>query len=124
MREIKFRAFTQGIMWRVIEIVYVLDGKIDLLLEDTKNQHLRDWAKNVELMEYTGIKDKHGTEIYEGDIVVTNKEELGADTVRYEAGAFRVYKGHLSSFCTDEYGLEVIGNMYEILSYWSRNEQS
>lgn len=53
MREIKFRAW---------------NGKKMLNNEDTLNL-LAYSVKNVEYMQYTGLKDKNGKEIYKGDIV-------------------------------------------------------
>lgn len=73
MREIKFRAWLQG---RMIYITtdddYFIDGdgrlvKIEQIENGSSYQGFEDHECN--LMQYTGLKDKHGTEIFEGDIV-------------------------------------------------------
>lgn len=56
MREIKFRYFSEGIMFEP----FALDDNFDC--------HV-GWMKDSVLMQYTGLKDKNGKEIYEGDII-------------------------------------------------------
>lgn len=95
-REIKFRAWDDGAMFvQPIAGNYAMSRFVGFL------------GDGAILMQYTGLKDKNGVEIYEGDIL--------------KGGIYKVYVVEWdygnTTFGLNEYSVrkafEVIGNIYE-----------
>jgi uncharacterized phage protein (TIGR01671 family) len=86
--------------------------------KDNGESYLYDYVVDPETVgQYTGLKDRHGQEIYEGDIL--RDDEMGLNVVRWEDGSFWLemfYEGnqslmeHLSDY---NEVCEIIGNIYE-----------
>ena len=104
MREIKFRAWDK---WRN-KMIQPNDG-------DFIGWHaMKNWRDCLEVMQFTGLKDKNGKEIYEGDIVEAPHDfGPGGFAVR----RFEVFFDKESGSYQWNYWLmdqaEVIGNIYD-----------
>ena len=78
--------------------------------------------KNIELMQSTGLKDKNGVEIFEGDIVVFNDESddkyiictfLRCFGIRFSDVGFVEFSTMFDGPVSTEDVFTVIGNIYE-----------
>jgi len=119
MREIKFRQW-QGKIQQMNYEPIIFNGSwyedYRAFEDDISN---KDIPKNNYLMQYTGLKDKNGKEIYEGDIV-SHHNGLASmfknESVKFWEGAFIAGKATsdnaLVNFNVPNY-VEVIGNIHE-----------
>jgi uncharacterized phage protein (TIGR01671 family) len=118
MREIKFRCWFASKMWYAIPAIrFDKDGVrvVDLNHdEDDFSLSPDTWTGHDDyvLMQFTGMKDKNGRNIYEGDIV-TGTAGKYSFIVQYRRFGYMGY----SFDGRDEFNIpdtwEVIGNIYE-----------
>lgn len=114
MREIKFRAWDKENKKMMKVSSLSLENKEIAVRENGTYHFFR--MQNLELMQYTGIKDKNDKEIYEGDIVVLNNiENDNMCIVRYEHSSYRLEGWSLREDLSnvEDRFLEVVGNIYE-----------
>ena len=124
MREIKFRAWNlTDKCWDIPKTDYSIKiGAKDLFNRD--KEIIRFNRGDIALMQFTGLLDKNGKEIYEGD-KIKGVRDGNIDypkviaTVYFDNGAFREnwFSRDLGNYTNQSYGygntLEVIGNIYE-----------
>ena len=118
MREIRFRAWDKTLnkihCWSAIENHFTFEE----LLDDNF----------FEAMQYTGLKDKNGTEIYDGDYIRYSTRTINGSiythvcrVFQHESGTWRIEGYHEDNHSYETKGTvyathlicEVIGNIYE-----------
>jgi uncharacterized phage protein (TIGR01671 family) len=122
MREIKFRAWDntphKGDSSVKAEMIYdVLVGSEGYYIDDY------GFESDIPVMQYTGLKDKNGVEIYEGDIFKTDnygtgvieygKVDFGNELHWITQGFYWKAWGFNRGIHANYNGGEVIGNIYE-----------
>jgi len=116
MREIKFRYYFENMRYGgLCKDTFTLKDVEDGLVLDEDNYD------NLELsvfkrVQFTGLKDKNGVEIYESDLIkFTTERDLFEVKWSEVYLAYHIYSRHkraLMSLCECE-NFEVIGNIYE-----------
>lgn len=128
MREIKFRAWDKNDKRIFIDpqMIDFYNKKIGYMQYQT--EYMPDTSYSIpvgfeefeysELMEWTGLYDKNGEDIYEGDILFESFGEKYYKVV-FENGSFRAeFEGDFEEHSFDlidvvAQGCEVVGNIYE-----------
>ena len=116
MRDIKFRAWDKkhGVMFEPLTLVQIADSQPSKRVED---------IENLIFLQYTGLKDKNGKEIYEGDIIGFGDNDRGM-VVSYSNGMNEFLGMNVGWFLEqDDFArwdelkyegyYEVIGNIHE-----------
>lgn len=114
MREIKFRAYRKSTQ-NVCDVLSIDFEKGWVLLDDGDEEDI----PTVELMQFTGLHDKNGREIYEGDVVDIGLKNQDGKLVLAPV----IYGEYIAGYVLDNGGngiwqrltedCKVIGNIYE-----------
>ena len=108
MREIKFRAWSKRHQKMTQAMVLKLSLYGQLYEGDPEFNVTDDYI----LMQFTGLKDIEGKEIYEGDILARKNKEC--DVVVWDKGAFCVrHKNKSMDFIASPNYFSIVGNVHE-----------
>lgn len=116
MREIKFR------IWDNDNNKMIYDVRLPIRFDDVGWMNPIKTSPNVEVMQFTGLLDRNGNEIYEGDIIHAkfNMSRWFHMNVVWKDGGFCLnnrfkdneYICIMQRNCED-WGMEVVGNIHE-----------
>lgn len=114
-RIIKFRAWdSYHKIWFQDGAGFALSWDATEIFDDNSNEHS---TKDIVFEQFTGLLDKNGMEIYEGDIVLLHDHPTGVDDcktfVSFRAGCF---VADFNGITLNDYGtawIQVIGNIHQ-----------
>lgn len=113
-REIKFRVWDK--VNEKMSMVYHYNFSKQLISIDEGDNTLTDEVGIFIPMQYTGLKDKNGVEIYESDIVQDTLGSKKKGVIEYHPWEFGVQTDNRfvgNRYVNTNEHIEVIGNIYE-----------
>lgn len=108
---LKYRAFVDNKMYKIVGWLgdFITLSRIN---ESKYVQSINVKREDIFIMQYSGLKDRKGNEIFHGDIVKNSDKDIGI--VRFKDGAFEVdfkeYIPVLLGLINDD--LEIIGDIH------------
>jgi uncharacterized phage protein (TIGR01671 family) len=122
MREIRFRVWDKQEKEMLFEGFHVF-GEVAIFKAIGSHAYKTKGDKtslerynDFELMQFTGLKDRHGKEIYEGDICKQSSDGLHFENVEilFNDGCYRARGLHFTQLSSGvSQWFEIIGNIYE-----------
>lgn len=117
MRILKYQAWYNSKMYTVRTMRFEETGVSLVYLERAGERGITcDDIAHMTLQEYTGLQDKHGRDIYEGDVVSL---VLGKHILEVRRGLFSFQFFDIATqeqkllYASDLKRIEIIGNIYE-----------
>lgn len=117
----KFRVWMKSLKWMCDVTNISLDSKFVDICQQGDTERYTEMSvefDEITLMQSTGLVDKNGKEIFEGDIVKMSKDVYSEPTyyevVRHRGGAYRLEsKQHGCELWLRHTDCEIAGNVYE-----------